>query len=396
MNSNSIFSTTRFALVQAFVWGGYAVILAFASVYLLPKGFTNAQIGYLIAVSCTISAISQPIVGAFADKAKRCILHILITGMAIAIILAAICEITIAHNIWVIALMYGILFCFLQSLTPLSYSLGMFFINKGIPINFGVTRGIGSLSYAIIAYVLGKLVEKYNTDVVMYCTIFVYILLILSTVTFHFKGVGEDNPNANNESAQKAMNTVEFIAKHKRFVAMLIGTTCLYVSHNMLGNYLFQIVSYHGKGSVQLGIISAIAAVFELPVLFSLTWINRKLTSGMCVRIAAVFFTLKSFATFLAPSIEVIYFAQFFQMLGYGLFAGASVIYVSHVIEEENQVQGQSFVTLTCTVGAVIGSLLGGTILDKTAVPGLLLASTIISLCGTLICLFTAENGRKG
>lgn len=396
MNKNSITATTRYALTQAFVWGSYVVIQAFASVYLLPKGFTNAQIGYLIAISCTISALLQPFMGAFADKAKRCVLHTMVIAISVAIIIMALCELTIAHSFWTIAIIFGILFCLQQMITPLTYSLGMFFIGRGVPINFGVARGIGSLSYAIIAFFLGKLVEQFDTNIIMYSTIVVYICLILSTITLHFKGVSEDNTIANAENESQTVGTFEFIKRNKRFAIMLIGTTCLYVCHNMMGNYLFQIVSFHGKGSAELGVISALAAVLELPVLFFLTQINKKITSGMCIKIAAIFFTIKAFATFLAPSIQVIYVAQVFQMLGYGLFAGASVIYVSHVIDADNQVKGQSFVTLTCTIGAVIGSLLGGMMLDMVSVPGMLMAASVVSLCGTIVCLLTVDKGRKG
>jgi PPP family 3-phenylpropionic acid transporter len=50
--------------------------------------------------------------------------------------------------------------------------------------------------------------------------------------------------------------------------------------------------------------------------------------------------------------------------------------------------------TMTVTLGAVIGSLLGGSLIDRIQVPGMLLVSGVIALIGTIIVsIFARKTG---
>jgi PPP family 3-phenylpropionic acid transporter len=90
----------------------------------------------------------------------------------------------------------------------------------------------------------------------------------------------------------------------------------------------------------------------------------------------------------------MIYFAMSLHILGYGLFAGISVIYVNETIAVQDQTRGQALMTMTVTLGAVIGSLLGGSLIDRIQVPGMLLVSGVIALIGTIIVsIFARKTG---
>lgn len=48
--------TLRYAYIQGFFWMSFAAVMGFTSIYLLDAGFTNTQIGLLIAAAGTVSA----------------------------------------------------------------------------------------------------------------------------------------------------------------------------------------------------------------------------------------------------------------------------------------------------------------------------------------------------
>ena len=60
--------TPGYALIQAFFWMNFATIMGYTSVYLLNCGFSNTQIGVLMAVAGVLSAVLQPIVASYADR----------------------------------------------------------------------------------------------------------------------------------------------------------------------------------------------------------------------------------------------------------------------------------------------------------------------------------------
>lgn len=392
-----IVPTLRYCANQGSFWMSYSAVFAFASVFLLARGFSNHEIGLVIASGSALSAILQPCFGAYADSRRSCALHRLIIIVSLTMIVLAGLLLAVSRNFWIIALLYGLLVAFLQVNTPLIYSLGMFFINKGVPVNFGIARGFGSLSYAVLSTILGKLVERYSTDVIMYAVIFVYVLLIIATATFHFKGVDELNPQADESMGASKSGKMRsgLLKKHPRFAIVLLGSVCLFVSHNIISNYIYQIVGYHGYSSAEMGMAISIAAVLEIPMLSSFNLINKRFTSGTLLKVCGIFFALRSMILLLAGNLATIYLAQLAQPFGYGLYVGASVYYVNHTIEEEHRVEGQSYMTLTCAVGAVLGSLVGGWLLDLVSVPGMLIFGTSVAAMGTIIIMLAGEKGAK-
>lgn len=384
--------TVQFSLNQGAFWASYSVILAYAGVFLLAHDFSNSQIGVVVAVGSALSVFMQPKLGAYADSCKKCILQKLIVIISLVVIALAGVILAAGKVFWLIAILYGLLAALHQLLTPLTYSLGMFFISKGVNINFGIARGFGSLCYAITATVLGKLVDKYSTNVVMYAAIIFYILLIITTVTFHFKGVDENNIIIDNNSP-KSVSDIAFLKSHKNFAMVLFGAVLMFIAHNIISNYAFQIVSAVGGGSSEMGVVLALSAVVEIPILFNYNFINKKIDCAKLLRIASVCMGLRSLMMFLSPNIPMLYFSQLFQMPGYGLYCGASVYYTDKVIEPEHRVRGQAFMTLTCAAGSVLGSFLGGWIIDLVNVKGMLLVGTVIAFMGSALVIIFSGKG---
>ena len=66
-------------------------------------------------------------------------------------------------------------------------------------------------------------------------------------------------------------------------------------------------------------------------------------------------------------------------MLGWGLMTAASVYYVNAIMEPEDVIKGQAYFTMAYTLGSVLASLLGGTLIDFAGVHSMLLFATITS-----------------
>lgn len=84
-----------------------------------------------------------------------------------------------------------------------------------------------------------------------------------------------------------------------------------------------------------------------------------------------------------------------FQMLGWGLMTAASVYYVNALMEPEDAIKGQAYFTMAYTLGSVLGSFLGGTLIDLAGVHAMLLFSTVSAFIGALIVLIFAERTSK-
>ncbi|MBR4795476.1 MAG: MFS transporter [Lachnospiraceae bacterium] len=267
---------------------------------------------------------------------------------------------------------------------------------KGIPIDFGIARGIGSLAYAICSAILGVLIEKQGVDVIIFAIIIVYVLLIITVATFHFKGVDESVKNADtgiNEKTGVNLSLIQFIMRYKRFSIVILGNILVFVSHNIISNYMFQIYDNIGLGSSEMGYGIFIAAACELPSLFLLSTINKKVPSGILFKFAVFFIFVRNVVMYLAKNIVVMYLSMSLSMLGYGIFAGISILYVENIIDSDNRVRGQALMTMTTAMGSFVGSLMGGIIIDRFSVNAMLIMSSVMALTGALTVICAGEKG---
>ena len=76
--------------------------------------------------------------------------------------------------------------------------------------------------------------------------------------------------------------------------------------------------------------------------------------------------------------------------MAYGLMAASRVYYVDEVVGKENEATGQAYMSATETIGIVLGSALGGLIMQKSSVDMLLISGAVICLAGTLSMIISA------
>ena len=61
-------------------------------------------------------------------------------------------------------------------------------------------------------------------------------------------------------------------------------------------------------------------------------------------------------------------------------------------MEEHDKVQGQAYMTMTSTMGAVIGSTVGGAIIDLLGIQVMLVAAVAIAGIGAILIFRTTET----
>ncbi|MCI5650010.1 MAG: MFS transporter [Fusicatenibacter sp.] len=386
--------TGRYAMIQSFLWMGYAAILGFASVYLLDHGFSNIQIGIISAVAGAVSAVLQPLLATIADRPSSPSVKYFLVCLNFLQLFCAGLLMVFENSAVMTGVFYGICITFLMLLTPLVNSLGAETMNQGITMNFGVARGIGSVAYAAAAYLLGILVKKAGAVTIPLFIVALCAGFLLSLGFFPFEKAAKPSVG------QKRMfeGPVYFLRKYDRFAFTLLGCIFLYTSHVLLNNFNFQIVESKGGGSAELGFAMALCACVELPTMFFFGVMQKKKSSGFWFRLSGVFFMLKALGTLLVPGIRSFYCIQIFQMFGWALIQVASIYFVNSLMEEQDVVKGQAYMTMTYTIGSVVGSLLGGSLIDLFGITIMLIVAFVFGLLGMLLLLLIKADvsGKRG
>ncbi len=385
--------TTRYGVVQAAYWSGFCMVILFASAYLLDAGLSNAQIGIVIAVGGALSAVLQPVVAGAADRSRRVPLRIWAAALsALLLITAAILLLPGLH--WLLtAVFFGLLILTVQLLQPLVNALGMAAMARGVPVNFGVARAAGSGVFALVSVVAGWIVASAGAVTVPLLIIGFQAVFLVATVTFVYRaGVAVVAEADVEEPDMEAPVEPMTPARWRRFFALLAGVTLSMASHAMINNYMLQIMRHHGGGAGEMGTAIMIAAVLELPVMMLWSRVVGRWSPGRLLQIAGVFFVVKTGLTWLAPSVHGIYGAQTLQMVAFAVMVMASVYYVERLLPARDRIKGQAYMTMTSTVGSVVGSLAGGVLLDVSGVSLMLLVGTLIAGVGAVLTLVGAES----
>ena len=385
--------TINYALIQMCYWMNFAAITGFTSVYLLHVGFTNTQIGVLIALAGAVCSVLQPVLASYADRpaspSLKKILIISSTGM----ILIAVLLLLLQKSLILTGFFYTVAVTLLQLIMPLINSLGMESLNQGKQLNYGIARGMGSASYGIAAYILGVIVAAVGEVTVPVAMLLGFGALLLTLLAFPFQKMKK----AKQEKTKKNDDgLIYFFRKYRRFCVTLCGCVFIYIGHVLINNFAFQIVESKGGGSSEMGLAIAVAAIVELPTMFLFGWMLKKVRVDIWFRISGIFFVLKSLGTLLAPNMMTYYVIQIFQMFGWALITVSSVYYVNSIMEEQDAIKGQAYMTMTYTLGSVLASLAGGVLIDAAGVNSMLGVSVAAGVIGMLIIMGTAgPSGEK-
>lgn len=393
-----------YACIQATYWMVYAVVGSFASVFLLARGYSNSEIGVILAVANVVAVVLQPIIADYADRSRKISLVGLIQLMAIVMLLFMVGIFVFQRKSIALSVIFLMLLAWHTSLQPLINSLNFKLEESGAKINFGICRSMGSLAYSILCAVMGTLVETYSVGIMpLSGGIVIAMLLVSLFVTKKYydrvKASNEDAgrvvPAVRVEEQVEEINLLDFLKRNKVFLLLNIGVLGIFFSNQVLNNYMIQIVSNVGGNSEDMGRILSIMAFLEIPLMVCAGSLRKKFSCELMLKIASVGFTLKIAIHYIATTVGMIYFAQLFQLISFGLFLPVMVMFIDEVMSKGEAVKGQAFFTMMTTVSSIIGSLIGGVILDLSGAKMLTLIATVFTAVGTAILIATVDKVKK-
>ncbi len=381
--------TFKYTLLNAAYFAAFCTIHAYAAVYLLANGFNNTEVGILLAIANITSAVFQPVIAGIIDKPgfltnKRFILISIAVILVGCIILMCVPD-KKAVIFPVYALIYMIQFAYQPVMTALCFE----YQKAGCNIFYGLARGLGSASFAVSSLVIGPVVEKNGISVLIWGSIAAMIISAIVMLSFNKPA---DKDSAEKTSDDKIMepatahNSLASFAKtYPAFGLFLVATICFFFAHNMINDFMIQIIRNLGGRETELGIANFLQAILELPVMALIGLILNKISSEKLLIISGAAFFVKILILVFANGMPMMYVSQSFQLFAYAVFIPAGAYYVSTTMEELDQVKGQAFITSAITLGGVFSNFISGYILDHFSIRVMLITGSVVCAIGVAI-----------
>lgn len=387
----------QYSVVQALYWMTSCALAGYAAVYLQDRGLSNTLIGVTVGGAACLSMVIQPlaaqVVESISGLTVKKVIQALIVMMAVMFGVLTVIPVPVAGVVILYMGMNTLNYC----MPPMLSAMGMEFINRGYYLNFGLSRGLGSISYAVCAAVLGIVIDRFFPGVLGYIYVVLAILLFLAVSAM--KDLEAEEPTFQQEIVEREKKPEESIwktvCKNKTFLCLMIGFCLANMNNAAIATYTVNIIKNLGGSDTILGFANFVSAASEMPVMLLFGYFMKK---GNCIRllkISAVFFLIKPLVLVSANALPLVILGLGLQGLSFGLFTPAAVYYVNSTLIPEQRVKGQAiFSTITAGAATCGGNVLGGWLQDAFGLQTMLWVCAAMALVGVLFVIGLSEKEK--
>ena len=396
----------QYAGIHGTYWLYYGVICSFASVFLLDRGYSNTEIGIILAVGNIFAVLLQPIMGDLADRSRRISFFGFMEMMTALLMVLTVFLLVLQKKSGLLMFVYVMAFGWMNIVQPFCNAMNRKLSETGVYINFGACRAIGSLTYSIMCFFLGSLVERFGVNVLPVTGEVVLILFMTAIVivaksfrrAMAEKSDGTKSAASGSSAANAAsgdeeeINLPMFVKRNKMFLVLCLGVLGLYYTNSVLNTYMAQIAESVGGDNGDIGRIFSILALMEIPTMMFFDRIIKRFRTRTLMKFSAVAFVFWILICFLAENVMTLILAQFIQPFSFALFLPSIVRFIDDIMSKGEAVKGQTMFTTTTTMAAVFASLIGGVILDAAGPKMLTLTAACVTALGAAVVIFSADR----
>lgn len=386
----------QYAIVQGFYWMSYCGAFSFAAVYLQYRGYSNTGLGLVVAAGCIAGFLLPQALAALIDRSERVtVFHCLWALLALQVLILTALLFLPGHTA-LVSVLYALYLCLVTAVNPMNTQMSLELEFRFGHINYGAARGTGSLAFVPVSILLGILLERRGAGLLpvvnLLCLAAQLGILLCLDLSVRADGAAGSVglPRTHNGSS-----TGEFIRNNRRFFLLMLGTALIYFAHNLMNNFMINVVNNVGGDTSDMGMLHGYIAALEIPVMFLYDRLTHRISCAMTLRIAVTAFFLKALAVALATSMAGLYAACALQALSFALLTPAIVRYVNLYVDHRDSAKGQALAYGMVTLGNVFSSSIGGILFDALSVRQALLVGAAVALLGMLICQIYTERKKN-
>lgn len=393
-------ATVIYSEAFAMYWGIYCIVSSFASVYLLENGYSNTQIGVLLAVGNGVSVFLQPFAANLADRSQR------VTALDVSLIMTLVIGIfefflLLLHGKGTLLFIsYVLMLAFHTALQPLLNSFSMKFAYVGINADYGISRGIGSLGYSLMSAILGGIVASLGARILPLAAELLIILLLggilcLKYVYKHHESYRAEEISTTIAPEHKDISMKQFVRGHILFLIISAGIFFLFYQQQIVNFFMLQIFQSVGGDSSDMGFYYALMSFLEIPALLGFSRLNKRISTVRLLKIGVVGLVLRGVCMYMATSSFAMQLTLIVHPIGFPLFLGAIVKYINEIMDVGEAVRGQSLYVMVITLSAIVASFSGGLLIDSIGVKSMLLLCLLFCIAGAAVILPLVDKAAK-
>ena len=279
-----------------------------------------------------------------------------------------------------------------NSRSSLLAAVMMQYLNRGIPVRYGWPRGVGSICYALLAALLGALMERTSPGILLPAFLLLDLLSLLCLLLLPDPG-----PQLSVPRPRAADSYLQMLRRNPTLTLLLGGCVLSAMGQCCASTYRGRVVEALGGGERELGLAILLQSGVELPAMLLSSRLLRRWSARTLLTFSFFATAAKMLLILCSGSLAMLYLVLLTSACCFGLYGFASVLFANSLVPEEQSVRTQSLLALSYTsgLGGVLGNLLGGTLIQPLGLRPLLLLSAGLCACGAALMTLCARRHKR-
>lgn len=352
-------------------------------VYYRSLGLGLGEIGLLTALSSAVQLVGAPAWGSIADRFPRSRLSL---GLASLVAAGGAGLIGAADGMGPTVVAGAVLLAFgIAGISPVLDSRTLEILGPD-RIRYGQLRAWGSLSFVVVAMMVGALIDRSGIHALFGVYIPAYVVTSLVALSLPRTGV--------RHGAGAFRGSVKLLRSREMLVflgAVFLVFTAL---NGVTWFYSIALVTLGGSGS-EVGLVWAVGALIEVPIMFLFPRLAKRFGTGPLLVVGAALFALRAVLSALATEPWHLIAISPVEGVGYGLFFVGAVDYVARRAPHGLAATAQGLFSATNGLSAILGSAAGGAIAAATSLQGLFALCGVIGVAGTVAVVLVLRDAPR-
>jgi oligosaccharide:H+ symporter len=379
-------------MINAFIYITMSLYTPYLSSYYSKAGMNALEIGVLVTIGPVVAIFIQPLWAVISDRTgkKKQVLALVILGS-----LLSIYSYYIGKSFLTFFLASFLLAIFSTSMVPLSDAIILHSAHKH-NFDFSKIRLGGTVGYTIFVIISGQIV-KTNPDIQFFLGSIGYFLLLIVVLLLPAKecaGADSKRPLRQKKSLKERLNILNIFESKQIYFLLafaFISQVGLSFNFSFLGVYMIKL----GLNEGMIGIVNCIAALSEIPVLFLINRVLKRI-SPIQVTVIGCFFLIFRILFVTGESVPFLIMSNLIHGISFMTIYYSCAVFISKNVKPENQSQGQSILAIVqAGIGSIVGNILGGRLVDAYGLKPAYYVMAALVLGATIVILFAQTLYKK-
>lgn len=363
-----------------FMYTVYAVVNPFLQVMLRNIGYSYDAVGVLLSLFEVSGIIGPLVIAKYTDKhgnMKAILMFSTVASMAGMVILM------FSSTWWMTSIGLVVLAFFIRSLTPVldTYTNNMF---NGDSRRYSLIRSLGSIGFVVFSLLFAATNRpdlKNNLSIGLTALVLNAIFLVLLLMW--------------KREPRQDRKTVLVVEEEKGpwhdkafFIGLVIIALNRFSMSSISSFFSLYLVEYVKVNAISF--MNAIGAASEVGamILAGMLIQKKKVLPVHLLMMSGVAMVVRMIIYATIPTYGGVLVAQMLHSICYGFFHPAAIYFIARRVRRSHRTLGMSmYISFGTGLPAVLGSMLGGVIVERFGYPTLFLSYGIFAMISVLLCL---------